>query len=285
MVAVNFCGSLWDMITLSSTSSQFHFAEVLRVFGTSVISCSTFSYFPDEGHTEFLLTLCMELKETGSFADEDHTSFPTKSHDRFQEADGVIRRTRMHPSPSVLESYGAWKAEDGNIFEHFLCCRCQLGAWINAGNFVTSSNSMQTDPSRRNPTLKCSTRTSSLIEHARCFVVLASDACGSICPVMIVGLLAKWSHSVSMHGLRVLQTGTSTMVSLTGISLGTRNLSREGQSGKVEGGRDHHTMSCPLHPNVKRSKSGLSQNQNSIMPEDYVVFPSLILRMRNSSLL
>ena len=39
---------------------------------------------------------------------------------------------------------------------------------------------------------------------------------------------------------------------------------------------------CPMHRNAKRSKSGLSRNQSSIMPEDYVVFTSWILKMRNS---
>ena len=29
-----------------------------------------------------------------------------------------------------------------------------------------------------------------------------------------------------------------------------------------------------MHPNVKRSKNGQSENQNSTMPEDYVVFSS-----------
>ena len=39
---------------------------------------------------------------------------------------------------------------------------------------------------------------------------------------------------------------------------------------------------CLLHHNAKKSKSGLSRNQNSIMPEDHVVFTSLIPEMRNS---
>ena len=42
---------------------------------------------------------------------------------------------------------------------------------------------------------------------------------------------------------------------------------------------------CLLHKNVKRSKSGLLRNQSSTMPEDDVVFISLILKTRNSNLL
>ena len=41
---------------------------------------------------------------------------------------------------------------------------------------------------------------------------------------------------------------------------------------------------CLTHQNEKRSKSGPSRNQNSIMPEDCVVFTSLILMMRNSGI-
>ena len=39
---------------------------------------------------------------------------------------------------------------------------------------------------------------------------------------------------------------------------------------------------CLMHQNAKRSKSGLSRNQSSIMPENYVVCSSLNLRMRTS---
>ena len=39
---------------------------------------------------------------------------------------------------------------------------------------------------------------------------------------------------------------------------------------------------CLMHQNVKRSKSGPSRNRNSIMPDDCVVFTSLILMIRNS---
>ena len=40
---------------------------------------------------------------------------------------------------------------------------------------------------------------------------------------------------------------------------------------------------CPMHRNAERSKSGLSRNQSSTLPEDCVVFTSLILMMRSSS--
>ena len=39
---------------------------------------------------------------------------------------------------------------------------------------------------------------------------------------------------------------------------------------------------CLMHQNAKKSTSGLSRNQSSIMPEDCVAFTSLILVMRNS---
>ena len=39
---------------------------------------------------------------------------------------------------------------------------------------------------------------------------------------------------------------------------------------------------CLMHQNAKRNKSGLSRKQSSTMPEDCVVFTSLILMMRNS---
>jgi len=52
------------------------------------------------------------------------------------KADGIIRSADMNPGTCVRESYGAWKADDGNLFEDFLCYQCQLGAWINAGNSV-----------------------------------------------------------------------------------------------------------------------------------------------------
>ena len=39
---------------------------------------------------------------------------------------------------------------------------------------------------------------------------------------------------------------------------------------------------CLMQREAKRSKSGLSRNQSSIMPEDHVVFISLILRTRSS---
>ena len=41
---------------------------------------------------------------------------------------------------------------------------------------------------------------------------------------------------------------------------------------------------CLRHQNGKRSKRGLSRNQSSIMPEDFVVLTSWILKTRNSSL-
>ena len=41
-------------------------------------------------------------------------------------------------------------------------------------------------------------------------------------------------------------------------------------------------MVCLMHQNAKRSKSGPSRNQNSIMPENCVVSSSLNLRMRTS---
>ena len=41
---------------------------------------------------------------------------------------------------------------------------------------------------------------------------------------------------------------------------------------------------CQTHQNVKRNKSEQSRNQNSIMPDDYVVFTSLTLKTRSSSL-
>ena len=40
---------------------------------------------------------------------------------------------------------------------------------------------------------------------------------------------------------------------------------------------------CLMHRNAKQSKNGPSRNQNSIMPEDYVVFSLLNLMMENSS--
>ena len=39
---------------------------------------------------------------------------------------------------------------------------------------------------------------------------------------------------------------------------------------------------CLMQQNVKKSKKQLSKNQSSTMPEDDVVFTSLILKMRNS---
>ena len=41
---------------------------------------------------------------------------------------------------------------------------------------------------------------------------------------------------------------------------------------------------CLMHQNVKKSNSRRSRNQSLIMPGDYVVFSSLILKTRNSSL-
>ena len=41
---------------------------------------------------------------------------------------------------------------------------------------------------------------------------------------------------------------------------------------------------CLIHRNAKRSKSGQSRNRRSTMPDNYVVFISLILKARNPSL-
>ena len=53
----------------------------------------------------------------------------------------------MNPSTSVRESYGAWKADDGKIFEETLCCHCRLGAWLDAGGFEFNRSTFHRQPS------------------------------------------------------------------------------------------------------------------------------------------